>query len=89
MKLVGIENITTTKRKKKTWRKSIDHIGIYEPEDPDVSSNVRKQWIRSYVEAKHAYQGLGNDSIPDYVYDIADIKCSIVETVGPKWLRFI
>ena len=54
---------------------------MYEKEDPDISPDLREQWIRSYIEAKYEYEGLKNDCIPDHVYDITDIKCSIIETV--------
>ena len=60
-------------------KKIFDAMGFTSPDEPDISPDVRKLYLQSYLEAKHEAEG--ESEITDVEAELLDIKHSILETM--------
>ena len=57
-------------------------LGMIKPEEPEITPEVRLEWIRCYLEAKYTHFGKDPADIPEVLVEFSDVEHAILEAVS-------
>ena len=63
--------------------------GMVKPEEPEITPEVRLEWIRCYLEAKYTHFGKDPTDIPEVLVEFSDVEHAILEAVRTNWCKVI
>ena len=62
--------------------------GMVQPDEPEISPEIRLEWIRCYLEAKYTHFGKDPADIPEVLVAFNDVEHAIIEAVRKfDWIQ--
>ena len=57
-------------------------LGLFNPDEPRITPEIRTQWLRCYADAYYEPQKKNKQPLPEVLYELVDVENAIMGTVS-------